>query len=50
MNKKYRLVFSVDGKRTEQEVSAFMMADAKKLIEAQYSGHKVTFFSCVEVR
>lgn len=50
MNKKYHLVFTVDGRRTEQDVSAFMMSDAKKLIESQYSGHKVTFFSCVEVR
>ncbi len=46
MNKKYHAVFMVDGRRTVQDVYAFCIADAKKLIEAQYSGHKVIFFEC----
>lgn len=46
MNNMYHAVFSVDGRRTIQDVSAFSIADAKKLIEAQYTGHKVIFFEC----
>lgn len=42
----YKVVFTVNGKRTEQVVSAFDMAAAKKLIEAQYSNCKVSFFDC----
>ena len=44
MNSQYHITFTVDGKRTEQTITAFSIADAKKLIEAQYSGHRVTFF------
>lgn len=46
MDRKYHAVFTVDGRRTVQDVSAFSIADAKKLIEAQYSGHKVVFYEC----
>jgi len=46
MDRKYHAVFAVDGRRTVMDVYAFSIADAKKLIEAQFSGHKVIFFEC----
>ena len=50
MNKMYHIVFLVDGRKTEQNVSAFSSLDAKKLIEAQYSGHKINFLSWLEAK
>lgn len=50
MNRKYHMVFLVDGRKTEQDVSAFSSIDAKKLIEAQYNGHKINFLSWLEVK
>ena len=46
MYRKYHAVFLVNGKRTVQDVYAFCIADAKKLIEAQYRGSTVTFIEC----
>ena len=45
MDRKYHAVFLVNGKRTVQDVYAFCIADAKKLIEAQYKGNTIIFLS-----
>ena len=37
--------FRVNGRRTEQTVSANSSYDAKKIIEAQFAGQKITFIS-----
>lgn len=42
----YKVVFTVNGRRTEQVVSANDSMSAKKLIEAQYSNCKITFYDC----
>lgn len=44
--KQFKCVFRVNGVRTEQVVSAWNSADAKKLIEAQYCGN-VQWISCL---
>jgi hypothetical protein len=41
----WKISFSVNGHRSEQIVSANSSFDAKKIIEAQYSGQKITFWS-----
>lgn len=46
----YKVVFSVNGRRTEQYVNAFNTNDAKKIIEAQYAGQKIIFFSVNQQR
>lgn len=40
---KYEVNFMVDGRRTQEIVSAFSYGEAQKIIEAQYSGAKITF-------
>lgn len=42
--KQWLVDFSVNNHRSQQVVSSFTSIEAKKLIEAQYSGQKVTFF------
>lgn len=44
----YLVKFSVNGHRTEQIVSARSSLDAKRLIEAQYAGQKIVFYSCTQ--
>ncbi|MBR2044147.1 MAG: hypothetical protein IJ946_07395 [Clostridia bacterium] len=46
MDRKYHAVFLINGKRTVQDVHAFSIADAKKLIEAQYRGNTIIFIEC----
>lgn len=41
--KKFKVKFKVDGKETEQCVSAVNATDAKKIIDMQYSNNKVTY-------
>lgn len=41
----WKVSFSVNNRRSEQIVSANTSIDAKKLIEAQYGGQKITFWS-----
>lgn len=41
----YRLTFTVNGKRTEQIVKANSLSDAKRMIQAQYSGARIRFIS-----
>ena len=43
---KWKCVFSVDTRRTEQIVSATTRIDARKIIESQYRGCKITWWSC----
>ena len=50
MTHEYKAVFTVDGKKSEQIVNAVMESEAKKLIEMQYQGHKIIFFSCLRVK
>ena len=46
---KWKCVFSVDTRRTEQIVSAPTRIDARMIIEAQYRGCKITWWSCVSI-
>lgn len=41
----YYLTFTVNGKRTEQEVRANTIMDAKRIILAQYQGARINFIS-----
>lgn len=45
----WKISFSVNGHRSEQIVSANTSIDAKKIIEAQFSGQKITFWSTTRV-
>lgn len=38
----YKVTFSVNGRRTETIVRAGSSTDAKRIVEAQYSGAKLT--------
>ena len=42
---RFRLTFTVYGKRTEQIVTAKSYSDAKNLIRMQYSGAHINFIS-----
>lgn len=46
---KWKYVFSVDARRTEQIVSAATRINVRKIIEAQYRGCKITWWSYVSV-
>lgn len=39
----YKVIFTVDGKRTEQVVKASSNEEAKKIIKNMYYGSKITF-------
>ena len=41
----WKVVFRVNGTRSETIVSAYTSYDAKKLVEAQYFGQKVSFIT-----
>lgn len=45
----WKCAFNVNGKRTEQIVNAYNSTDARKLIEAQYSGAKITWINVLRV-
>ena len=45
----YKCVFSVNGRRTEMVVAANSSIDAKKIVEAQYGGAKITWWSCNKI-
>lgn len=42
---RYRLTFTVNGRRTETVVQAHSMNEAKQIILAQYAGANVRFIS-----
>lgn len=46
---KYKCVFSVNGRRTEEIISASTSIDAKKIIESKYGNCKITWWSCTKV-
>lgn len=48
--KRYEIVFRVNGNRTVQIVTARDLASAKRLIEAQYAGTKISYVTTKEVR
>lgn len=41
----WKVVFTVNGRRSETIVSADTSYDARKLVEAQYAGQRVIFIS-----
>lgn len=41
----YLMIFTVNGVRTEQKVSAYSSSEARKLIESQYLGNKIRFIT-----
>lgn len=43
--KTYKLVFTVNGKRTETLITASSLDDAKRIVRAQYSGARISFIS-----
>ena len=45
----WRVSFSVNGRRTEQIVSANSSIDVKKIIQAQFVGQKLTFWTITRV-
>lgn len=46
---KYKCKFRVDGRVTEQIVSAINMTEAKKIVEAQYASCKIQWIDCRRV-
>ena len=45
----WKCSFSVDGRRTEMIVAANSQYAAKKLVEAQYAGCKITWWGCTRL-
>lgn len=41
----YNVQFSIDGRRTQEIVSAYNTNDARKIIEARYTGAKIVIWS-----
>ena len=42
----YNVQFSIDGRRTQEIVSAYNTNDARKIIEARYTGAKDRYMEC----
>lgn len=47
--KQWKIVFHINGRRFETIISANSHMDARRLLEAQYSGSKVVIFSVTQV-
>ena len=45
----YNVQFSIDGRRTQEIVSAYNTNDARKIIEARYIGAKIVIWSVTTV-
>lgn len=45
----YRVTFFINGRRTEQIVNAICVTDARKLIEAQYAGQKLSIYEVKKI-
>ena len=43
--KKWKVTFTIDGKRSEQVISAYTLDDAHDMIKKQYSGCHISFIS-----
>ena len=46
----YNVQFSIDGRRTQEIVSAYNTNDARKIIEARYTGAKIVIWSVTKLR
>ena len=46
---RYSVKFSIDGRRTEEIVSANSSSDARKFVEARYNGSKITIWSVIKI-
>ena len=49
MASQYKCIYSVNGAKTEEIIIANGPIDARKIIEARYSGAKITWWSCNQV-
>ena len=45
----YKVVFTVNGRRIETIVSAYTSYDARKFVEAQYAGQRVSIINVTRV-
>jgi hypothetical protein len=45
----YKVIFSVGGRRKEQIIAAQTEKNAEKIIESQYPGQKVIFYSVTKI-
>lgn len=46
----YKVVFHIDGgPRTEEIIRALNSSEAKKIIQARYSGHRISFSSVTKI-
>ena len=45
----YNVQFSIDGRRTQEIVSAYNTNDARKIIEARYTGAKIVMWSVTKL-
>ena len=45
----YNVQFSIDGRRTQEIVSAYNTNDARKIIEARYTGAKIVIWSVTKL-
>ena len=45
----YNVQFSIDGRRTQEIVSAYNTNDARKIIEARYIGAKIVIWSVTKL-
>ena len=43
----YKVIFYVDGRKTEQIVSARNYQEARDIVNSQYAGHNVTIFNVI---
>ena len=45
----YNVQFSIDGRRTQENVSAYNTNDARKIIEARYTGAKIVIWGVTKL-
>ncbi len=45
----YKCIYTVNGHRTEEIVSARSSSDAKALIQAKYAGSKIVWHTCTKI-
>ena len=45
----YNVQFSIDGRRTHEIVSAYHTNDARKIIEARYTGAKIVIWGVTKL-
>lgn len=47
--RQYQVLFTVNGKQMKQNIVAVSYSDAKKMVQAQYSGSKVVIVNCKDL-